>query len=134
MKKAGSTISQLERLKWADIRDELANLNSALAAALAPIAERLKHSDAFFYCASYRFGDLVLLRNVLMYFETPMKLRAIDTACGAVAPGGYLYVGDVDPIRTTPELTQAMKLKPEGPGLYHKSPTMAALQQPIGTS
>ncbi len=66
--------------------------------------------------------DLVLLRNVLMYFDMPMKLRAIDTACKAVAAGGYLFVGDVDPIRSTSELRDAMKLSPDRPGFYRKPP------------
>lgn len=64
--------------------------------------------------------DFVLLRNVLMYFDTAMKLRAIDTACNALAPGGYLFVGDVDPIRTSSDLAPAMTLDRAGPGLYRK--------------
>lgn len=66
--------------------------------------------------------DLVLLRNVLMYFDTPMKLRSLDTVCKAVGTGGYLFVGDVDPIRSTPELRDAMKLDAESPGFYRKPP------------
>lgn len=65
--------------------------------------------------------DLVLLRNVLMYFDTPMKKLAVATAVDAVASGGYLYVGDVDPLRTTRELAGAMPLEPGSPGLYHRS-------------
>jgi len=66
--------------------------------------------------------DLVLLRNVLMYFDMPMKVRSLDTACKAVGAGGYLFVGDVDPIRSTPELRDAMKFNSEDPGFYRKPP------------
>ncbi len=64
--------------------------------------------------------DLVLLRNVLMYFDTEMKQRTIQVAQDAVAPGGYLFIGDVDPTRTSKELMSIMKLEPLTPGLYHK--------------
>lgn len=64
--------------------------------------------------------DFVLLRNVLMYFDTPMKRLAVRTTADAVAPGGYLYVGDVDPLRTSPELSSAMPLVAGPPGLYHR--------------
>lgn len=64
--------------------------------------------------------DLVLLRNVLMYFDTAMKVRVLHVTSSAVAPGGYLFIGDVDPIRSSPALVKAMPLKPETPGLYSK--------------
>jgi chemotaxis protein methyltransferase CheR len=69
--------------------------------------------------------DFVLLRNVLMYFDTGMKKRAIQVTSAAVAPGGYLYIGDVDPTRTTAELSAAMTLTPLSPGLYRKPPRTA---------
>jgi chemotaxis protein methyltransferase CheR len=64
--------------------------------------------------------DLVLLRNVLMYFDTEMKQRTIQVAQEAVAPGGYLFIGDVDPTRTSKELMSIMAMEPLTPGLYHK--------------
>ncbi|MDX2198894.1 MAG: protein-glutamate O-methyltransferase CheR [Phycisphaerae bacterium] len=70
--------------------------------------------------------DLVLLRNVLMYFDTPMKKLAVANTAAAVAPGGYLYIGDVDPTRTSAELMGVMKLQPQTPGLYHRPAAPAA--------
>lgn len=64
--------------------------------------------------------DLIFLRNVLMYFDTPMKLQTLETVTNALAPGGHLYVGDVDPIRNTAELNQALKLDHLGPNIYRK--------------
>ena len=72
--------------------------------------------------------DLVLLRNVLMYFDNPMKQKAIQNTSAAVAPGGYLYIGDVDPTRTSKELMQVMKLEVLTPGLYRRSPKESALK------
>ena len=64
--------------------------------------------------------DLVILRNVLMYFDTPTKQQVIRVASDAVAPNGFLYVGDVDPIRTSPEFRGCMTLEHGGPGVYHR--------------
>ncbi len=71
--------------------------------------------------------DFVLLRNVLMYFDTAMKQRALEVTSDAVAPGGYLFIGDVDPTRTSPELLACMKLEPGAPGLYHRPAQAPAL-------
>lgn len=62
--------------------------------------------------------DLVFLRNVLMYFDLEMKKLVLRNVIDAVAPGGHLIVGDVDPIRTIPELNQYMTLEYLRPGTY----------------
>lgn len=67
--------------------------------------------------------DIVFLRNVLMYFDTAMKKRVIKVTSDALAPGGHLIVGDVDPIRTVPELNDAMTLEYKRPGIYVKPVT-----------
>lgn len=64
--------------------------------------------------------DLVLLRNVLMYFDLDMKKRALTNVSDALAPGGCLLVGDVDPIRTIPELRAHVKLERLWPGAYRR--------------
>ncbi len=37
--------------------------------------------------------DIVLLRNVLLYFDPPTKERVIETCTRQLAPDGYLYLG-----------------------------------------
>lgn len=64
--------------------------------------------------------DVAFLRNVLMYFDTPMKKRVIKVVSDAVAPGGHMIVGDVDPIRTVPELSECLTLEYKRPGIYFK--------------
>jgi len=64
--------------------------------------------------------DLVFLRNVLMYFDMKMKKRVVDVVSEAMAPGGYLIIGDVDPVRTIPELREHMNLEYKRPGTYQK--------------
>jgi chemotaxis protein methyltransferase CheR len=64
--------------------------------------------------------DLVFLRNVLMYFDNAMKKRVLEVVTDAVVPGGHVIIGDVDPIRTVPELSAAMKCEYQRPGVYRK--------------
>lgn len=64
--------------------------------------------------------DLVFLRNVLMYFDTAMKVRVLTNVSNALVPGGRLVVGDVDPIRNCPTLSAAMTLEYRGPNVYQK--------------
>lgn len=44
--------------------------------------------------------DCVILRNVLMYFDEPMRQLALQNVCASLRPGGLLIVGDVDPLRS----------------------------------
>lgn len=64
--------------------------------------------------------DLIFLRNVLMYFDLPMKTRALQNIQDALVRGGHLVVGDVDPIRNDAKLSATMKLEYKGPNLYYK--------------
>lgn len=41
--------------------------------------------------------DVVLLRNVLMYFDRSTSRRVLRSVMSAVRPGGYLVTGDADP-------------------------------------
>lgn len=60
--------------------------------------------------------DLILLCNVLMYLDLAVKRRVLIRVTDALKPGGYLVVGDVDPIRCHAELRNAT---PMIPGVRH---------------
>ncbi len=64
--------------------------------------------------------DLIFLRNVLMYFDLPMKQRVLTNVADALVPGGHLVIGDVDPVRTTPALSERLGMTPMAPNWYHK--------------
>lgn len=64
--------------------------------------------------------DLVFLRNVLMYFDGAMKRRVIENVSNAVAAGGYVIIGDVDPVRNDKALSSVLSMDYQGPNLYRK--------------
>lgn len=64
--------------------------------------------------------DVVFLRNVMMYFDLPMKCRVIDNVTDALVPGGYMIVGDVDPMREGNALRDHCKLEYVRPAVYRK--------------
>jgi chemotaxis methyl-accepting protein methylase len=40
--------------------------------------------------------DLVLCRNLLIYFDGPLRRRVVDKLLQALAPGGYLVLGETE--------------------------------------
>jgi len=59
--------------------------------------------------------DLVICRNVLIYFDQPTKSDVLDRLARVVAPDGFLILGAAE---TTVGLTQAFKSVPDKRGLY----------------
>lgn len=45
---------------------------------------------------SHDLFDLVLLRNVLIYFDAPTKQKVVNNVLNSVKPGGYLIIGHSD--------------------------------------
>ncbi len=64
--------------------------------------------------------DVVLVRNVMMYFDLPMKRLVLANVTQALKPGGYLIIGDVDPIRDGGGLRDDCTLEYVRPSLYRK--------------
>jgi chemotaxis protein methyltransferase CheR len=42
--------------------------------------------------------DVILLRNVLIYFDNPTKERIIASACKQLAPSGFLFLGSAETV------------------------------------
>jgi chemotaxis protein methyltransferase CheR len=59
--------------------------------------------------------DLVVCRNVLIYFDQPTKSDVLDRLARVVAQDGFLILGAAE---TTVGLTQAFKSVPDKRGLY----------------
>jgi len=71
--------------------------------------------------------DLVLCRNVLIYFDQPMKSELLERLSRVVASDGYLILGSAE---TTIGLTQSFATVPDRRGLYAPVHTAAAAAMP----
>ncbi|WP_378080271.1 CheR family methyltransferase [Aeromonas bestiarum] len=74
-------------------------------------------------CGDYqeRNFDVILLRNVLIYFNDTTKARVLTQLCQLLRPGGYLLVGHSEVIRQ-----QDLPLVQEAPSRYHHLPAKDA--------
>jgi chemotaxis protein methyltransferase CheR len=64
--------------------------------------------------------DLILCRNVLIYFDEARRAEAVARLTRALKPGGWLLVGYSETLRDAAELTA------EGHAVYRKAEPMAA--------
>ena len=65
--------------------------------------------------------DLVILRNVMMYFDRPAKRLILENVTEATVPGGYVFVGEIDPTKDAKDLRDGMNLEYVEPSLYRRS-------------
>jgi len=64
--------------------------------------------------------DIVMLRNVLIYFDGPTKAEVVDRVLTQLRPGGLFFIGTAEgrvPCKTT--------LQPVGPGIFRKPAAVA---------
>ena len=67
--------------------------------------------------------DLILCRNVLIYFDEARRADALARLVRALKPGGWLLVGYSETLRDHPELTA------ESPAIYRKQSPLVSRQQ-----
>jgi chemotaxis protein methyltransferase CheR len=70
--------------------------------------------------------DLVLCRNVLIYFDTEMKISVLNRLARSTASDGYLMLGAAE---TVVGLTNSFKVVPDKRGLY--VPNISAVSPPV---
>jgi len=71
--------------------------------------------------------DLVLCRNVTIYFKRPDTMRVIERLYRAITSGGWLLVGHSEPQRDVYDAFKTVIVR--GATLYHKTPV--AIAQPV---
>jgi chemotaxis protein methyltransferase CheR len=78
--------------------------------------------------------DLILCRNVLMYFDAPTKARVVGALVGHLAPAGYLFLGHAeslsglhDGLHTVIPTAYRRRGAGEGPGRRGRNRTAPAL-------
>ena len=64
--------------------------------------------------------DWAIVRNVLMYFDDAMKHLTLENVCSVLRKGGFLILGDVDQLRSQPELMEQLHLKFVQSWIYEK--------------
>lgn len=64
--------------------------------------------------------DVIFLRNVMMYFDLPMKRTVLKNITAALRPGGLLIIGDVDPLRDGSGLRDDCELEYVRPSVHRK--------------
>jgi chemotaxis protein methyltransferase CheR len=72
--------------------------------------------------------DLILCRNVLIYFDRAAKERVIDNLVDHLAPGGYLMLGHAESLSGLTHRTRTA-----GPSVYMRVPAAGA-ERPVGRS
>jgi chemotaxis protein methyltransferase CheR len=78
--------------------------------------------------ASYRQPssfDLVVCRNVLIYFDAPTRQRVCEQLMSHLKPGGYLILGHAESV-----LGRNERLKPIGSTVYRKQPSLRRDSEP----
>ena len=61
--------------------------------------------------------DLILCRNVVIYFTEPVRDRLHELMVGALRPGGYLMIGSSERVSSP----QALGLESSHPFIYRKA-------------
>ena len=61
--------------------------------------------------------DVIFCRNVMIYFDNPTKEKLVSRFAGALAPGGYLYIGHSERV-TGPAAEQ---FQVAGPTIYRRT-------------
>ena len=59
--------------------------------------------------------DFVFLRNVMIYFDEPSKMKVLNHACNVMHPDGYLVVGESESL-----LNIKMPFEYVSPSVFHK--------------
>ena len=52
--------------------------------------------------------DLILCRNVMIYFDEPSKERLLHGLASCLVRGGYLFIGESDELRCVPLSLEAV--------------------------
>lgn len=111
---AVSKMSAEEIAKWFDVEQGVHRVKPKLKSIVNFRFHNLR--DKF----PYGPFDLAFLRNVLMYFDLDMKRRVLTNVVDALVPGGHLVVGDVDPLRNVPAITQGIEIEFRTTNVYQK--------------
>ncbi len=90
----------------------------------AAIREMLKNRITFSHHnlntdATFNEFDIVLCRNVLIYFDNTLQTKVLNLLYDSLAPGGYLILGSKETLALHP-IVERFKKHPDGQRIYEK--------------
>ena len=103
---------------WAvkELPRSLVRFGEANLKALSMDSEPLPHTDG---AGGKGYFDIIFCRNVMIYFDHKGQQRLVDNLYERLAPGGYLFTGDSEPLH----LFRHCFVKMEGAeALYYRKP------------
>jgi len=95
--------------RWFVKRGKLFELDAGLRSRIDYQALNLAHAPFSLPCAEF---DLILLRNVLIYFRRPLQRRVISQVAPLLAPEGVLFLGASETLWQIQEELEAVDLGP----------------------
>src|SRR6185295_16795795 len=95
--------------RWFVKRGKLFELDAGLRSRIDYQALNLAHAPFSLPCAEF---DLILLRNVLIYFRRPLQRRVVSQVAPLLAPEGVLFLGASETLWQIQEELEAVDLGP----------------------
>jgi chemotaxis protein methyltransferase CheR len=117
--------AQLER--WFSRRGKLYELDPAIRARIQYQPLNLAHTP---YALPFTECDLVLLRNVLIYFRRPLQRLVVSHIGRLLSPQGYLFLGASETLWQIQDELESVDLGPCFAYRHRTSPKPAMLRKP----
>jgi chemotaxis protein methyltransferase CheR len=105
----------LKRYMLRGTRSQEGNMKAGLELQNVVSFSRLNLNDESWPAEAAGPFDVIFCRNVLMYFETACRARAVRSLVARLAPRGYIFVGDAEGLGGFDELRMAI------PGVYTRT-------------
>ncbi|MEA2599959.1 MAG: hypothetical protein QOF89_951 [Acidobacteriota bacterium] len=125
--------------RWFSRRGKLYELDSGLRSRILYQPVNLAHAP---FSLPFEEIDLVLMRNVLIYFRRPLQRWVISQVAHLLAPAGYLFLGASETLWQIQDELESVDLgpcfayrhreaKPEGEILPAKAPERLRMARPV---
>ncbi|MEV6849779.1 CheR family methyltransferase [Actinoplanes sp. NPDC051411] len=117
------------RGRWFHCDDRGFQVNDEIRALVRFARHNVADDDGDLWAAGQY--DVIFCRNLLMYLTRPVATELIRRMTGALAPGGYLFLGHTDSLGSRPEGLEAQH---DHQTFYYRRPTVAVAPPPLPRS
>ena len=137
--RAVSQVPPLLLERWFSRRGKLYELDSGLRSRILYQPVNLAHAP---FALPFEELDLVLMRNVLIYFRRPLQRWVISQVARMLAPAGYLFLGASETLWQIQDELESVDLgpcfayrhreaRPEGEAAAAKAPERPRIVRPV---